>query len=46
MQGLEPTDPRWAFGRQIEVEDLVLMSLVQVAKASWQPYFRLCYGRD
>jgi hypothetical protein len=46
VKDLEPTDPQWAFGRQIDVEDLVLVSLVQVAKSSWQPYFKLCYGRD
>lgn len=42
MEGVESTDMAWKVGRgHITARDLVLVSLAQVSKGSWQPLLRL-----
>lgn len=42
-------DIRWKVGDtpdRVQLEDLVLVSLHNVARGSWQPHFRLCYSEE
>lgn len=42
MENIESTDMAWKVGRaHITARDLVLVSLAQVSKGSWQPLLRL-----
>lgn len=42
MEDVESTDLAWKVGRDhITAKDLVLVSLAQVSKGSWQPLLRL-----
>ncbi|KAF9650329.1 hypothetical protein BDM02DRAFT_1453690 [Thelephora ganbajun] len=42
MEGVESTDMAWKVGRgHITARDLVLVSLAQVSRGSWQPLLRL-----
>jgi len=48
MQNTPQTDRYWRVGNganQIRIDDLVLVRLERVSKASWQPHFRLLTGR-
>ena len=42
VEDVESTDLAWKVGRgHITAKDLILVSLVQVSKGSWQPLLRL-----